>query len=117
MPLKLLPKSIVPVASVPIKLPVSADYQLLVNYGDPAQSTDEVVFLEHDAPDFNAGKHIYDFILLSVPISQRIPNCETMEDSPCDSTVLSYLTENQVDEKPIGDKDSPWDDLKNVLEN
>ena len=103
--------------SVPIKLPISADYQLLVNYGDPAQSTDEVVFLEYDAPDFNAGKHIYDFILLSIPISQRIPDCETMEDSPCDATVLSYLSENQVDEKPIGDKDSPWDDLKNVINN
>jgi len=103
--------------SVAIEMPVYAEYQLLVKYGDPADSTDEVVFVDQDAPDFNAGKHIYDFIMLAIPISQRIPDCETMENSPCDRTVLSYLAENPIDENTPRDKDSPWDDLKNVIEN
>lgn len=103
--------------SVAIEMPVYAEYQLLVKYGDPADSTDEAVFVDQDAPDFNAGKHIYDFIMLSIPISQRIPGCETMENSPCDQTVLSYLAQNQIDEISLREKDSPWDDLKNVIDN
>jgi hypothetical protein len=31
--------------------------------------------------------------------------------------VLSFLAENKVDEKSKGDKDSPWDYLKNIIEN
>ena len=102
---------------VPINLAIESDYQMVVKHGDPTDSTDEVVFIDSDSSDLNVGQHIYDFILLSIPISQRIPDCETMENSPCDTTVLSFLAENQVDEKPIGDKDSPWDDLKNVIKN
>ena len=87
-------------------------------HGDPADSTDEVVFIDSDSSDLNVGQHIYDFILLSVPISHRIPDCDQMENSPCDTSILTYLSQNQVDEMPKGDKsESPWDDLKKQIDN
>ncbi len=89
---------------VPINMPIEADYQMIVKYGDPSDSTDEVVFMDSDSSDLNVGQHIYDFILLSVPISHRIPDCEQMENSPCDTSILTYLSQNQVDEMPKGDK-------------
>jgi uncharacterized metal-binding protein YceD (DUF177 family) len=103
---------------VPIKMPIESDYQMVVKYGDPADSTDEVVFVDPDSPDLNVGKHIYDFILLSVPISHRIPGCEKMENSPCDTSILSYLSSQQIEENPgRGESDSPWDDLKKSMDN
>ncbi|MBK9103377.1 MAG: DUF177 domain-containing protein [Saprospiraceae bacterium] len=103
---------------VPIRMPIESDYQMVVKYGDPADSTDEVVFVDPDSPDLNVGKHIYDFILLSVPISHRIPGCEKMENSPCDTSIISYLSQHQADDHSIKDKgDSPWDDLKKVIDN
>jgi len=102
---------------VPINMPIEAGYQMVIKYGDPADSSDEVVFVDSDSADLNVGNHIYDFILLSVPISHRIPDCERLENSPCDTSILSYLSHNQVDELPKGDKsDSPWDDLKKVID-
>ncbi len=102
---------------VPIILPIEADFQMIIKYGDPADSTDEVLFLPSEAPDLNVGKHIYDFILLSVPISHLIPDCERIENSPCDTSILSYLTQHQIDEMPDGgERESPWDDLKKQID-
>jgi uncharacterized protein len=103
--------------TVAIKLPIEADYQMIIKFGDPGDSTDEVIFVDPDTQELNVGKHIYDFILLSVPISHRIPGCESLEDSPCDKSILSYLTENQANEDSFRDTDSPWDDLKKVIDN
>ena len=102
----------------PIQMPIDSEYEMLINYGDPEDSTDEVLFIPHDLQKLDLGKHIYDFILLSVPISQRVRDCEQMENSPCDISVLNYLKENQIEEMPKGeDKGSLWDDLKNVIDN
>lgn len=103
---------------VPIIMPISSEFQMIIKHGDPDDSTDEVLFLASEAPDLNVGKHIYDFILLSVPISHRLPDCERMENSPCDISILSYLKQNQIDEMPDGGaNESPWDDLKKQLDN
>jgi uncharacterized metal-binding protein YceD (DUF177 family) len=103
---------------VPIKLPIVAEYQLVVKFGDPNESTDEVVFMGPEAPDLNVGQHIYDFILLSIPISHRIPDCENLENSPCDTSILSYLAENEKNNDSGGDDDeNPWNELKKVIDN
>jgi uncharacterized metal-binding protein YceD (DUF177 family) len=103
---------------VPLQLPIEAEYQLIVKFGDPNESTDEVVFIDPEASDLNVGQHIYDFILLSIPISHRIPDCETMENSPCDTSILSYLTQNENNILPGDDDDeSPWNEIKKVIDN
>ena len=99
----------------PIELPINGQYEILVKFGDPADTTDEVIFIDPEANGLNVGQHIYDFILLSIPITRRIPDCEQMENRPCDMTVLAYLTEkNNIDPD---DTDSLWEDLRKVTDN
>ena len=103
--------------AVPIDLPVESDYQVMIKHGNPDESTDEVIFIEEDAPVFQVGKIIYDFVMLSVPISHRIPGCDQMENAPCDFSILNYLNQHQPEEEKGNDDDSPWQDLKNIVDN
>ncbi len=100
-----------------IQMPVSGDFELIVNFGDPENSTDEVLFIQHDTQKIDLGKHIYDFILLSIPISQRIPDCEQLPEPPCDPSVLNYLNTKNEEHPRDDEKKSIWDDLKNVMDN
>jgi len=101
-----------------IQMPVEGEYQMIVKFGDPADTTDEAVFVHPESPDLNVGSHIYDFILLSIPISRRIPGCNSSANPPCDLTVLSYLSLNNENDNPNGgNDDSPWEDLKKVKDN
>jgi len=100
-----------------IELPIEGEYEILVKFGDPAETTDEVIFIDPETNGLNVGKHIYDFILLSVPITRRIPGCENMENRPCDMTVLSFLSENKNNNSTQDDDDSLWGDLKKVIDN
>ena len=100
----------------PIDLPIEGYYELIVKFGDPAQTTDEVVFIDLEASGLNVGQHIYDFVLLSIPISRRIPGCESMDSPPCDMTVLNYLSKKEND-PGTDSNDSPWEDLRKVTDN
>lgn len=100
---------------VPIEMPIGGQYEVVVKFGDPEESTDEVIVIDPEANGLNAGQLIYDFVLLSIPISRRIPGCEEMTNPPCDMTVLSFLSENKnIDQS--GD-DSLWEDLRKVTDN
>ena len=103
---------------VKIEMPVSGQYEIIVKFGDPAETTDEVIFIEPEAHELNVGSLVYDFILLSIPISRRIPDCENLPDPPCDMTVLAYLSQNNNETKTSdGDDDPLWGDLKKVIDN
>lgn len=102
---------------VPIDMPINQDYQLIVKFGDPAESTDEVIVIDPDSPDLNVGKIIYDFVLISIPISHRIQDCETMENRPCDMSVVSYLEEKVNDQPDPEEPNELWDQLRNVIDN
>lgn len=99
-----------------LELDFSAEYQVVVKFGDPAESTDEVIFIDPDAPEINIGELIYDFALLSIPVSHRIPNCENLDPSPCDWSVLSHISDESSTDSG-NEPDSPWDQLRNALEN
>ncbi len=102
----------------PIDMPVDGEYEIIVKFGDPNESTDDVLFLDPESNGINVGKHIYDFTLLSVPITRRIPGCETSDNPPCDMTVLSYLSEQDEIVKPDQQDDDPlWGDLRKAIDN
>lgn len=100
-----------------IDMPVKADYQVLVKFGDPAESTEEVIVLDPEAPDLNVGNIIYDFILLSIPIRHLLEGCETMDPMPCDTSITQYISEyKELPSTPEADN-TLWDDLKKAMDN
>ncbi len=101
----------------PIEMKVENQFQLVIKFGDPEDSTDEVIFIDPEAPDLNVGKSIYDFILLSIPFSHRIPDCDTLEHPPCDMSIVNYLQEHKVEELPPEDPDILWDELRKAIDN
>jgi len=101
-----------------IDMPIEGDYEIIVKFGNPDESTDEVILVDPESNGLNLGKHIYDFVLLSIPISRRIPECETSDNPPCDMTVLAYLSKiENANNSTQDDDDSPWGDLKKVIDN
>ena len=102
---------------VPIEVPIDHDYQLIIKFGDPAESTDEVIVLDPDASELNVGSVVYDFILLSIPISHRLPGCETLENPPCDMTIVNYLNETKIEESAPKVNDQLWVELRKTIDN
>ena len=102
---------------IPIEMPIEGNYEIIVKFGDPSLTTDEVIFIDPEASELNVGQHVYDFVLLSIPISRRIPGCESMDNPPCDMTILSYLSETKEQNENPGSDDSLWEDLRKVTDN
>jgi len=102
---------------VPIDMKVESQFQLIVKFGEPEESTDEVIFIDTEDSELNVGKSIYDFILISIPISHRIPDCETLENPPCDMSIVNYLKENKVEPLTPEDPNRLWDELKKAIDN
>jgi uncharacterized metal-binding protein YceD (DUF177 family) len=102
---------------VPIDMKVENTFELIIKFGDPEESTDEVIFIDPESPELNVGKSIYDFILLSIPISHRIPNCETLDNPPCDMSIVNYLNENKIEEVNPEEQNLLWDQLRKAIDN
>jgi uncharacterized protein len=102
---------------VPIDMKLDNQFQLIIKFGNPEESTDEVIFIDPESPDLNVGKSIYDFVLLSIPISHRIPNCETLDNPPCDMSIVQYLNENKVEEVNPEEQKLLWEQLKKAIDN
>ncbi len=103
--------------SADIQLPVENDQVLFVKYSDEATDEDEddVVFMARDAHELNVARYIYEFVVLSLPISNTY-DCEDDEEPPCNYDVLDYLeqlsAEKDDDETPPDS--SVWDALKDL---
>ena len=94
-----------------IELPVEAQRQLIVKYGDAEGETeDEVVFIHQDAFEFNLAPYLYEFTVLSLPITNTY-DCQSDEQPPCNFEVLNYLKNDvQTNSGTI------WDVLQGKIE-
>lgn len=102
--------------NAPIRIPVQESYEIIVKHGNPADSTDEVIYIDPETPGLKVEKIVYDFILLSIPIRHRIADCDQLDPAPCDQTILQYLQNNPPLESG-NETSSLWDDLKKVIDN
>jgi uncharacterized protein len=88
--------------------PVSSSENLVVKYGKPADSTDDVLMIPEGETQLDISHHLYEFILTSVP-ARKVP-CEIDEEKfQCDMDVLQKLNENSIsgestDENPVWEK-------------
>jgi len=97
-----------------ISLPISGDYDLFLKYGDlPGEEDDDVVFIGRDWSDFNVAKFLYEFCVLSLPITNTY-DCENDAEPPCNFDVLAHIAkeENTKSDDPVSNP--VWDALKNL---
>lgn len=97
-----------------IELPFENERQLIVKYGDAeGEEDDEVVFLNRETADFNLAQYLYEFTVLSLPITNTY-DCQNDPEPPCNFEILKYLSP-ETPEPPKND--SIWDALKGITEN
>ena len=97
-----------------IELPFENERQLIVKYGDGVEEEeDEVVFLNRETSEFNLAQYLYEFTVLSLPITNTY-DCQNDPEPPCNFEILKYLNP-EVPETPKND--SIWDALKGINEN
>jgi uncharacterized metal-binding protein YceD (DUF177 family) len=72
-----------------------------------------VVFISREAPELNVAKFIYEFVVLSLPITNTY-DCESENPRPCNMEVLDFLNKiNENDDDDVSG-DSVWDALKDL---
>lgn len=99
--------------TAPINLPLEDERQLIVKYGEAeGEEEDEVVFISREASEFNVAKYLYEFTVLSLPITNTY-DCQSEANPLCNFEILKYLGHENDTQKP----DSIWDALKGINDN
>ncbi len=100
--------------SANIQMPIEGTHDLFVKYSEEKEEDDdEVIFISRDAPSFNLAKYLYEFAVLSLPMT-NVYDCENDNEPPCNNEVLGYLKakqENKDDDQPDS---NVWDALKDL---
>ena len=95
--------------------PVVCGNRLLVKFGKTVEDIDpDILYLPVGENELDLQQHLYEFILLALPIRRVHPNNEDGE-STCDPEMLKKLEELIVEEDP--ETDPRWNELKKLMNN
>jgi len=95
--------------------PVVCENRLLVKFGKTVEDIDpDILYLPIGENELDLQQHIYEFILLALPIKRVHPNNEDGE-STCDPEMLKKLDELIIEEDP--EADPRWNELKKLMNN
>ena len=93
--------------------PVDCTNRLLVKFGKSMESSDpDIITLPADEQELDLKQHIYEYILLSIPIKRVHPDDE-FGNSTCDPFMLKKLEEFIIDQE--NEIDPRWDELKKLM--
>ena len=81
-----------------INLPIDNKEDLIVKYSDEEAEDAEIVYIVREASEFNVAKYIYEYVCLSMPVT-NIYDCEEEEENVCDLKMLDYLDQKETEEK------------------
>jgi len=89
--------------------PVEGSEKLVIKYGDPEESNDEILVLREGLEEVDFSQYLYEYIMVALP-NRRVP-CEDLDiDVECDEETLAKFNEAKVDVEP----NPEWDQLKNI---
>lgn len=96
--------------------PVEGNHRLILQFGNEGDGDDdELVILPRNEFQFNVAGHIYEYLILALPL--RVVPCEkTGDTSICDQSVITLL-DQQPEDQPTTDTtpiDPRWEKLKNL---
>jgi uncharacterized protein len=93
--------------------PVACTNRLLVKFGKSLEVSDpDIITLPVDEQELDLKQHIYEYILLSLPIKRVHPD-DKFGKSTCDPLMLKKLEELIVDKE--SENDPRWDELKKLM--
>lgn len=80
---------------IPYNFPVEASENLVVRFGNPEESTDEIMVVNEGEGQADVSHYLFEYITLALPY-RRVP-CEIDEEFKCDEDTLKKLNESSVD--------------------
>lgn len=96
-------------------LPIATEEDLVIKFGNPAESNDEILVIHEGDTQFELSQYIYEYIILAIP-ARRVP-CEIDADQfDCDQEMLDKLNEiNSASDEEIEPNNNPmWEQLKKI---
>jgi uncharacterized protein len=93
--------------------PIDSENRLFVKFGKTIEDIDpDILSLPVGEHELDMQQHIYEFIMLALPIKRVHPN-DVNGNSTCDPVMLKKLEELIVDKEP--ETDPRWDELKKLM--
>jgi uncharacterized protein len=93
--------------------PVDCTNRLLVKFGKSLEGSDpDIITLSSDGQELDLEQHIYELIMLSIPIKRVHPD-DDFGNSTCDPLMLKKLEEFIIDQE--NEIDPRWDELKKLM--
>lgn len=94
--------------------PVEGEENLVIKYGNPDESNDEILVIEEGVEEFDVSHYIYEYIILAIP-ARRVP-CELDEEKfKCDYETLDKLNSLTSDSDESENNNNPlWDQLNKL---
>jgi uncharacterized metal-binding protein YceD (DUF177 family) len=93
--------------------PIAGQEKLLVKYGSPENSTDEVLMIPEGETQLNVTQNIYEYILTAIP-ARRVP-CEIDKKRfKCDTEMLQKLNESSTSVESTDENNPMWEKLNKI---
>ncbi len=94
--------------------PIESSEKLVVKFGNPEESNDEILVINEGAAEFDVAHYIYEYIVLAIPV-RKVP-CEIDEEQfICDEETLKKLksisSDSEKKEEPINPM---WEQLNKL---
>jgi uncharacterized metal-binding protein YceD (DUF177 family) len=95
--------------------PINHSESLVIKFGEPINSNDEVIFVENGETEIGIGNYLYEYLFTAIPA--RKITCEVENNSAeCDESVLRKLKEN-ITFDDSSQENSVWEGLKKLRNN
>jgi uncharacterized metal-binding protein YceD (DUF177 family) len=94
--------------------PLSSENRILVKFATKSEEIDpDILYLPHGENELDLQQHIYEFIMLALPIRKIHPN-DSDGKSKCNPAMLQKLNDLRAEEP---ESDPRWDQLKKLMNN
>jgi uncharacterized protein len=97
--------------------PIESAEKLVVKFGDPEESNDEILVIKEGETEFDIAHYIYEYIILAIPV-RKVP-CEVDEEQfICDEETLEKLKSISSDSEKEDEPINPiWEQLNKLKKN
>ncbi len=97
--------------------PIESAEKLVVKFGKPEESNDEILVIKEGDAEFDVAHYIYEYIILAIPV-RKVP-CEIDEEQfICDEVTVEKLKSISSDSEKDNEPINPiWEQLNKLKKN